>query len=125
MLGDLMWMRLPETRPFLAERIASAVEDAIDQDDELMLLVGDIVTGALWHPVIRPTLAAYPRSRDRLAAQLRVVREAYLAEHPDQGATRGMLADYVFYNLQEPRYLAIVKEVDPELAALINSVMGS
>lgn len=32
--------------------------------------------------------------------------------------------DYVFCNLQEPKYLAIVEEVDPELAALMQSVMG-
>ncbi|MPZ81400.1 MAG: hypothetical protein GEV28_13750 [Actinophytocola sp.] len=125
LLGDLMWMRLPETRPFLAQRIARAVEDAIDQRRELWLLVGDIVTGALWRPVMCPTLDDYPRTRDRVAAQLRVVREAYLADHPDQDATRYMLMHYVLYNLQEPEYRRIVEEVDPELASLMDSVMGS
>lgn len=125
LLGDLMWMRLPETRPFLAERIARAVEDAIDQNDELILLLGSIVPDALWHPVMRPTLDDYPRTKDRVAAQLRVVREAYLAEHPDQDATRGTLEDYVLYNLQEPEYRRIVEEVDPELASLMDSVMGT
>lgn len=30
LLGDLMWMRLPETRPFLAELITSELEHAMN-----------------------------------------------------------------------------------------------
>lgn len=88
-----------------------------------MLLVGDIVTDALWRPVMCPTLDDYPRTKDQVAAQLRVVREAYLADHPDQDATRYMLMHYVFYNLEEPEYRRIVEEIDPELESLIRSVM--
>ncbi|MFI7674621.1 hypothetical protein [Actinophytocola sp. NPDC049390] len=123
-LGDLMWMRLPEARPLLAKLITSELEHAMNARSELMLLVGDIVTDALWRPLMCPTLDDYPRTRDQVARQFQVVREGYLADHPDQDATREMLVDYVFYNLQEPKYLAIVEEVDPELAALIQSVMG-
>lgn len=122
-LGDLMWMRLPESRPFLAELITSEVAEAIEYGRGLMLLVGEIVPDALWHPVMRPALDDYPRTRDRVVAQLGMVREAYLADHPDRDATRGALQNYVLYNLQERRYLTIVEEVDPELAALIHSVM--
>ncbi|MFC4856928.1 hypothetical protein [Actinophytocola glycyrrhizae] len=123
-LGDLMWMRLPETRPFLAERIARAVQDAIDQDDELILLVGPVAADALWHPVMRPALDSYPNTKDRVAAQFLVVGEAYLADHPDWDARRGALENYVFSNLQEPEYRHIVEEVDPALASLIEAVGG-
>lgn len=87
-LGDLMWMRLPEPRPFLAELITSELQHAMNARRELTLLVGDVVTDALWHPVMRPTLDGYPRTRDQVAAQFQVVREGYLADRPDQDATR-------------------------------------
>lgn len=122
-LGDLMWTRLPETRPYLADRLTREVEDALDAGRPLALLVGDLVPDALWHPVLRPTLDDHPRTRDGLAVQLAVVREAYLAEHPDQAATRYALVHYVFGYLWEPRYRAIVEEVDAALAALVASVM--
>ncbi|MFI5611662.1 hypothetical protein [Amycolatopsis sp. NPDC051903] len=120
-LGDLMWMRLPETRPFLAERIAREVEDAMTTGGELVMLVGSIVPDALWHPVMKPTLNNYPRTKDRVAAQLRVVLEAYRAEHPDRDATRYAIEQYVFIYLQDPPYRAIVEEVDPELASVVTS----
>ncbi|MEV6896491.1 hypothetical protein [Amycolatopsis sp. NPDC051372] len=121
MLGDLMWMRLPETRPILAEHIAREVEDAMDAGRELMMLVGSIAPDALWYPVMEPTLEAYPHTRDRVAAQLMVVWEAYHAEHPDRDATQYALEQYVFINLQYPPYRGIVEEILPDLATLLAS----
>jgi hypothetical protein len=110
-------------RPFPAELITSELEHAMNAHRELMLLVGDIVTGALWRPVMCPALDDYPRTKDQVTAQLRVVREACLADQPDRDATQDSLEDYVLYNLQEPEYRRIVEEMDPELASLIRSVM--
>jgi hypothetical protein len=118
-LGDLMWTRLPETRPYLAEHITREVADALEEDRELMLLVGSLVPDALWHPVMAPTLDAYPRTRDRVAAQLAVVREAYLTDDQDQTATQSALESYVFDYLRYPPYREIVEQVDPALAALL------
>lgn len=50
----MMWMRLPETRRFLARLMTKEVEAAIDRDCELMLLAGDIASAASWHPVMCP-----------------------------------------------------------------------
>ncbi|QRP42709.1 hypothetical protein [Amycolatopsis sp. FDAARGOS 1241] len=100
-LGDLMWMRLPEARPILAEGIADEVENAMDAGRVLILLVGDLVTD-LWHRVMEPTLNNFPRTKERVAAQLRVVLEVYRAEHPDQDTTRYMIEQSVFIYLQEP-----------------------
>ena len=119
-LGDLLWMRLPETRPFLAERIRRAVEDAIDSDRELWRLTpGEIAPDALWWPVLKPALEAYPASHGSLVRQLAVVREAYLAEGPEQEPIRYALDAYVFDWLRTPEHLSVVRTVDPELANLI------
>lgn len=58
----MMWMRLPETRRFLARLMTKEVEAAIDRDCELMLLAGDIASAASWHPVMCPALGACPHS---------------------------------------------------------------
>jgi hypothetical protein len=126
LLGDLMWSRLPETRQFIAEQLIREIEGALETGRGLLpVLVGSLVPDALWHPVMRPALDDYPASRDSVAEQLQVVYEAYLAEDPDQAATRYALVHYVFGWLQEPAYQRIVDELHPELAALINQVMAS
>ena len=122
-LGDLMWLRLPETRPFLAQQLISTIETALRNEWDLYLLPVDIVVECLWQPVMIPALEEFPRSKDRLGAQLEVVRDAYTANHRDAG-TNDTLVDYVFYNLREPKYWKIVKEVDPETASLIESEFG-
>lgn len=124
LLGDLMWMRLPETRPFIAQLLVSTVETAMSHDWELFLLPGDIVVDALWRPVMLPALDDFPRSHDRLFAQLQVVREAYTTVYPGQDATNEMLEHYVLDNLRAPEYWQIVQRVDPEIELLIDSVFG-
>lgn len=126
-LGDLMWMTLPETRPFLAAQIVSEVEDALEYGRQLgPLLPGTLASHALWHPVMRPALDEYPNSRDRVAGHLRFLYEVYKSvepdqtESPDQLATREALDSYVIDWLREPAYREIVDEVVPELAALID-----
>lgn len=89
-LGDLMWLRLPETRPYLAKLIVDEIELAEAANRELWQLApGDLVPDALWHPVLKPTLDRYPQDRDRLVDQLQVVFETYQDEG---GRSGGVLA---------------------------------
>jgi hypothetical protein len=119
-LGDLMWMRLPEARPHLAAVLANEIDVALGEGRELRQpLLPDLVPNALWFPVLKPTLDRYPDDRDRLAEQLQVVYEAYQDEGQLRAAVRANLADYVLEWLQDPRYREIVAEVHPELSALV------
>jgi len=122
LLGDMMWMRLPESRPFLARLIATEVETAIENDHELMLLPDMIVIDALRNPVLRPALDDFPRTKRHLAAILCVIREAYMMENLP--GARVTLENYVLEELQSPVYWPIVREVDPQLASLIETEFG-
>lgn len=120
-LGDLLWTRLPETRPLLAELMIRQIEDAVEYDRELLpVQEGDMVPNALWHPVLKPALERFPADRDHLAEQLSVAFDAYQAEGPDRDAVRYALQVYLFEWLLEPAYIGIVTELHPDLAALVN-----
>jgi hypothetical protein len=120
LLGDMMWMRLPETRPFLAKLIESELEDAISAGRELMRpLLGCVVPDALWHPVMKPALKDFPRSRERLEEMCRVVLDAFQADPSDKDGVRYALVHYVLGWLDEPEYRVVIEEVNPELAELV------
>lgn len=125
-LGDFVWMNLPEARPFLAERIAAEVEDAIDHDRELQPVQPmDTARDVLWYPLIQPALDAEPMDEEWVARLLRVVREAWELEPPPWEDTRYGLRVYVLENLDVPDYLPIVERLDPALHAVIRNVIGS
>lgn len=119
-LGDLMWSRLPETRPLLARLIIDEVESAEAAGRELRQLEpGDLVPDALWLPVMRPTFQRYPADRGKLVDQLQVVFEAYQDDGPRRDPIRYFLWHYLLHHLQDPPYKEIVAELHPELAALV------
>ena len=119
-LGDLMWTRLPETRPLLADRLVRTIEDAVEYGRELIpLLAGEIVTEALWWPLLKPALEAYPADRERLTGLLSVVFDAHQADGPDQNGIRYALHVYVLEYLSDPGCREIVAELHPDLAALV------
>jgi hypothetical protein len=125
-LGDLLWTRLPETRPPLADLMVWHIESAVNANRELIpVLAGEMVPDALWLPVLRPTLDRFPADRERLAEQLSVVFEAYQAEGPDQDGIRYALHTSLFEHLMEPGYREIVAEVHPRLSALVARVLSS
>lgn len=124
-LGDLMWLQLPDSRVRLAKLIVNEVEAAVQSGLPLCVLVGSIVTDVLWHPLIQPALDNYPETRMQVQVYLRVVREAYLRDESPTTGTRWALEEYVFDNLKYSPYREIVEEVDMELAEIIGSAEQS
>ncbi|MFS8104479.1 hypothetical protein LFM09_45970 [Lentzea alba] len=126
LLGDFVWMSLPESRPFFAERIMAEVEEAIDHDRELQPIQPmDTARDVLWYPLIQPALDARPMDEQWVARLLRVVREAWELEPPPWEDTRYGLRVYVLENLDVPDYLPVVERLDPALYAAIRSEIGS
>ena len=126
LLGDFVWMNLPESRPFFAGRIAAEVEEAIDHDRELQPIQPmDTARDVLWYPLIQPALDAEPMDEEWVARLLRVVREAWELEPPPWEDTRYGLRVYVLENLDVPDYLPIVERLDPALCAAIRTEIGS
>ncbi|MGW6933591.1 hypothetical protein ACWGE0_26285 [Lentzea sp. NPDC054927] len=126
LLGDFLWMNLPESRPFFAERIAAEVEEAIELDRELQPLQPmDTARDVLWYPLIQPALDADPMDEEWVSRLLRVVREAWELEPPPWEDTRYGLRVYVLENLDVPDYLPIVERLDPALHAAIRNEIGS
>ncbi len=125
-LGDFLWMNLPESRPFFAEQIRAAVEEAIDHDRELQPLQPmDIADHILWQPLIEPALDAEPTDEEWVTGLLRIVREAWELEPPPWEDTRYGLRVYVLERLDVPDYLPIVERLDPGLYAAIRNEIGS
>jgi hypothetical protein len=119
-LGDLMWLRLPETREAIAKLLVEEIESAVHNERELRpLTAGQFVLDALWWPAIEPAFERFPTDRSQLAVQLQVVFEAYGADGPNQDAIREAFESYVFGYLGRSPYREIVAELHPELATLV------
>jgi hypothetical protein len=119
-LGDLLWTKVPESRPALAELMVDHIESAMAAGRELVPpLPGEVAPDVLWFPLLEPALDAYPAGRDRLAVLLSVVFDAYRADGPAHAGIRAALENYVFEYLAEPAYRRIVAEVHPDLSALV------
>jgi hypothetical protein len=119
-LGDLVWMRLPEARPLLADRIEREVQDAINIGRGLNhLSASGIAADVLWSPLMRRALEEDPLDRAAVARYLAVVREAYVADRPDAEHLRYALRTYVLESLAEARYRAVVEELDDELFKIV------
>ncbi|MCP2249651.1 hypothetical protein [Lentzea aerocolonigenes] len=126
LLGDFLWLNLPECRPFFAEQIKAEVEQAIDHDRELRPLQPmDIADYVLWQPLIEPALEARPMDEQWVSRLLRVVREAWELEPPPWEDTRYGLRVYVLERLDVPEHLPVVERLDPALYAAIRAEIGS
>ena len=122
LLGDFVWMNLPESRPFFAEQIGAEVEQAIDHDRDLWPIQPmDIADYVLWQPLIRPALDAEPMDEAWVTRLLGVVRQAWELEPPPWEDTRYGLRVYVLERLDVPDYLRVVERLDPALHAAIRA----
>ena len=120
-LGDLLWRRLPEAQPLLAELVVLEMDDAMAVGRELRPPTPlSIVSDVLWSPLLRRALEAHPRDRERLARYLAIVREAYVSEDSNKQVREALLI-YVVDGLRSPEYLAIVEELDQDLFEIIRS----
>lgn len=118
-LGDLVWLRLPEARPFLAERVVRELEDAITADREPRHVTAlSIASDVLWSPLLRRTLDASPLDRELVARCLAVVREAYVSESSNDEVREALLV-YVFDGLGSSEYRPVVEEIDREFFEVV------
>lgn len=118
-LGDLVWLRLPEARPFLADRVVRELEDAITVGRELRRLTAlSIASDVLWSPLLRRTLDSAPLDRDLVARCLALVREAYVSESSND-EVRDALLSYVLDGLGSPEYRPVVEEIDEEFFEVV------
>jgi hypothetical protein len=117
LLGDFLWLNLPECRPFFAARINAELEEAIEHDRELQPVQPmDIADHVLWQPLIQPALDAEPMDEEQVIRLLRIVREAWELEPPPPWEnTRYGLRVYVLERLDVPEYLPVVERLDPVL----------
>jgi len=119
-LGDLVWMRLPEARPLLAELMEREVQDAINIGRGLNLLdSSSIAADVLWSPLMSRALEEDPLDRPKVARYLAVVREAYVADRPEAEHTRYALRTYVLESLAATRYRSVVEELDNDLFEIV------
>lgn len=119
-LGDFLWLNLPECRPFFAEQIKAEVEQAIEHDRGLWPIQPmDIADYVLWQLLIGPALDARPMDEQWVTRLLRIVREAWELEPPPWENTRYGLRVYVLERLDVPEYLPVVERLDPALHAAI------
>jgi hypothetical protein len=66
-LGDLVWMRLPEARPFVAKRIEREIDAAITAGRELRQLTSSsIASDVLWWPLLSRALDESPLDRQKV-----------------------------------------------------------
>ncbi|NUT53781.1 MAG: hypothetical protein HOV94_41800 [Saccharothrix sp.] len=118
-LGDLVWRRLPEARPLVAERVVREMDDAMTVGRGIRRPTAlSIVSDVLWSPLLRRALDASPIDRTLLARYLAVVREAYLSEASNDEVREALLI-YVLDGLGSPEYLPVVEDVDRELFEII------
>jgi len=118
-LGDLVWLRLPEARPLVADQVARELDDAMAMGRELRHPTAlNIVSDVLWTPLLRRLLESSPLDRELLARCLAVIREAYTSEESND-EVRDALLVYVMDGLRAPDYLSIVEDVDRELFEII------
>ena len=120
LLGDYLWTHLEEARPHIAKLIHEEVGRAIDEGRLLHPLDPMVVAReVLRYDLLEPALNRYPAGADRLAEFLRAVRNAYQAEEEGWPYAREALSTFVLDWLTSPGRLAIVEELDPQLAVLI------
>lgn len=118
LLGDLMWMRLPESRPFIYAAAREEFERAIERDDELMpISIGDLADEVFWFELLKPAIDAYPASDADVRRYCEFLR-LVLDMEGDPGATlRHVFHPVIRWITDVNQHKQVVSAVDPALVS--------
>lgn len=119
-LADLLWLLLPESRPFLISLVGRELEQAAENDRELsQMLSHEVARAAFWEPLLEPALVGLPEGRESAARYCEFVRIAYEFDDRDRDLVREVLDDEVLELIISSANFWAVEEIDLDLYTLV------
>jgi hypothetical protein len=119
-LADLLWLLLPESRPFLIALVKQELERAAENGRELSrVLSHEVARAAFWEPLFEPALVCLPEERESAVRYCEFARIAYEFDDRDRDLIREVLDDEVLEPIISSAHLWAVEEIDPSLYTLV------
>lgn len=118
-LGDLLWMRFPQSREFLVDLVQDEMSNAIEQERQLQKVSSYELASWFYWTLLRPALD--DKDVDNLRDILQTLDDAISDKEENGGMTEEAMTLRVIRNLSISSDIPAIRALHPNLAGTLLS----